>query len=720
MKKTLTIAALLGALYTTVPATGAEHWADGVTGWRLDNRIANGAYTSYKHNSVTGAAAEGDTPDHLMCWAAAASNLIAWWQDRVKENGALILPDEAPRGHDVWEAVRTYWTNTGGWAPGVIQHWMHGNNISCGYQTRTQAGEEFEGYYNRISGAEFGISNYHASRDFLPEGGLVGTFYVSGRTEHTFEDAMRWLADGFDNGDCFAFATSAHVMTVYGLNFDESGEAFNDASFYWTDNNNTNDNKPAYYLWDGTARNDGGTLMYVNGALGNEVLYLYSIHSTGIHFNDYDVRVNAEKRDSVFSHYCNLIIDDGQEFALEYDLRSADENDSPVTPYIYHYNSEDNRIVDSKEKVTTGDVRLGSGTLNMVIFDDERNTVNKTSGGSVEGTIYYLGSQNDGKIRKVSVQYSGKIADTIDISTETGNILEVTGSNTATFGKLAGEGNLDKTGTGSAEVTESVSLKGAINVKEGHFVFGESTTIGGETVLNVFSAAQVESKSGSAVTLTLEAGIHTNDGVMALTSTVKTGATLKGSGTFAGVTVDGGTLIVGNSPGRQTYTGDLAVNLGDIVFSVDGWDTAADATTAGWGNGVYSNINMGNNAFTVGNDGNIIIALSDEASQALTMGTGELDLTLISNMGNTLSEDDLQGLMLRTSFMLSGEQKDALDTPLALNLSKAAYLMRDNALVLTSLAGTDNPVPPAPVPEPATGTLGLLALAALAGCRRRK
>lgn len=140
----------------------------------------------------------------------------------------------------------------------------------------------------------------------------------------------------------------------------------------------------------------------------------------------------------------------------------------------------------------------------MVIFDDERNTVNKTSGGSVEGTIYYLGSQNDGKIRKVSVQYSGKIADTIDISTETGNILEVTGSNTASFGKLAGEGNLDKTGTGSAEVTESVSLKGAINVKEGHFVFGESTTIGGETVLNVFSAAQVESKSGSAVTLTLK------------------------------------------------------------------------------------------------------------------------------------------------------------------------------------------------------------------------
>ncbi len=722
MKKTLAIAALLGALYTTVPASGAEHWADGVTGWRLDNRIANGAYTSYKHNSVTGAAAEGDTPDHLMCWAAAASNLIAWWQDRVKENGALILPDEAPRGHDVWEAVRTYWTNTGGWAPGVIQHWMHGNNISCGYQTRTQAGADFEGYYDRVSGAEFGISNYHASHDFLPEGGLVGTFYVSGRNQHTFEDAMRWLADGFDNGDCFAFATSAHVMTVYGLNFDESGKPFDDASFYWTDNNNTNDNKPDYYLWDGTARDDGGTLMYVNGALGKEVLYLYSIHSTGIHFNDYDVRVNAEKRDSVFSHYCNVIIDDGQEFDLQYDLRQVDAKnpDCPVLGEVISYDTDG--TITSRKTVTTGDVRLGSGTLNMVLFDDERNTVNKTSGGSVEGTIHYLGSQNDGKTRLVSVQYSGKIADTIDISTETGNILEVTGSNTASFGSLTGEGNLDKTGTGTAEVTQTVSLKGAVNVEEGRFVFGESATLGGETVLNVFSTGRVESKSGSSASLTLDAGIHTNDGAITLTTTVNTGATLKGSGTFAAVTVDGGTLIVGNSPGQQTYTGDLAVTLGDIVFSVDGWN-AADGNNSGWGRGVYSNINMGNNDLTLGADSRICINLGNNALTELISGQeGNFSMDIVAGIDNVdvFNSALLDQLALQTHFFAAAEEGAstgalAAGSSLDSYLRNMQYSMNGGVLTLKGSYGTASSVP-----EPTTGTLSLLALAALCTRRRKK
>ena len=712
MKKTLTIAALLGILYASVPCSATIHWADGVT-CDLTTGMATGAYTSYKHNAVSG-------DDSQLCWAASAANLIAWWQDRVEENGAIIIPDGTPRGYKVWEEVRLNWGNHGGWAPATIQHWIHGETIQCSYDSRTEQGLQAKGYYNRIAGAEYSIYNYHGQKDFLPEGGLVSTYYVSGNNGHNFAGAAKWLADGFDNGDCFAFATGKHVMTVYGVDYDENSGTFaKEPNFFWSDNNNTADPYPQNKLVRGEAyTGDDGRYLYVYGAVGGVVLYLYGIHTTGIHFNDYDVVRNGTRTDDMFSHYCNLIIDDGQEFALEYDLRSADENDSPVTPYIYHYNSEDNRIVDSKEKVTTGDIKLHSGTLSLVDCNKGREKLD--GGGSTTGTISFLASETGDDTRTLKVDRTATIAGTLKISTQSGNELEVTGSNTASFGTLTGEGNLDKTGTGSAEVTETLSLKGAINVKEGHFVFGESATIGGVTVLNVFSAAQVESKSGSAVTLTLEAGIHTNDGVMALTSTVKTGATLKGSGTFAAVTVDGGTLIVGNSPGQQTYTGDLAVNLGDIVFSVDGWDTAADATTAGWGNGVYSNINMGNNAFTVGNDGNIIIALSDEASQALTMGTGELDLTLISNMGNTLSEDELQGLMLRTSFMLSGEQKDALDTPLALNLSKAAYLMRDNALILTSLAGTDNPVPPAPVPEPATGTLGLLALAALAGRRRRK
>lgn len=69
MKKTLTLIALLGiALF---PASGAEsnqHWAVGVSesgGWYDADKTFNG--------------------DKDLCWAAAASNVIAWWQDQNPE-----------------------------------------------------------------------------------------------------------------------------------------------------------------------------------------------------------------------------------------------------------------------------------------------------------------------------------------------------------------------------------------------------------------------------------------------------------------------------------------------------------------------------------------------------------------------------------------------------------------------------------------------------------
>ena len=705
MKKTLTLLTLLGAT-AAAPLNAKEYWADGVTFDKM-TKTATGAYTSYKHNSVSG-------PDAAMCWAAAASNLIAWWQDRTEENGAIIIPDGTPRGYDVWETVRTLWVNQGGWAPATIQHWIHGETISCGYASRSSDGYNFNGYYNRISGAEFGISNYHSYSDFEPEGALISTYCVS---SHGFAGASKWLADGFDNGDVFAFATDLHVMTVYGVNYNEKTGTVDD--FYWTDNNNSNDNYPKDRLIAGTAWDNGtdGEQMYVYGAGNDKVRYLYGIHTTGIHFTDYDVVRNAERKDEMFSHYCNIIMEDGESFELEYDLRDANAADSPVLPYVYTY---DGNEVKEKKHITTGDVFLRNGSLSMVSCAEGREKLD--GGGAVSGSIVFEDTEQAGATRTLSVQRTATIAKEIKIAAANGNELEVTGSNTASFGSLTGEGNLDKTGTGTAEVTESVSLKGAVNVKNGRFVFGESATLGGETVLNVFSAGQVESKSGSAVTLTLEAGTHTNDGVMALTSTVNTGATLKGSGTFAAVTVAGGTLIVGNSPGQQTYTGDLAVTLGDIVFSVDGWN-AADGNNSGWGRGVYSNINMGNNDLTLGADSRICINLGNNALTELISGQeGNFSMDIVTGIDNVGVFDSvlLEQLALQTHFFAAGEEGAstgalAAGSSLDSYLRNMQYSMNGGVLTLKGSYGSASSVP-----EPATGTLSLLALAALCARRRRK
>ncbi|MCQ2366472.1 MAG: PEP-CTERM sorting domain-containing protein [Akkermansia sp.] len=710
MKKTLALLAL-AAVLGAPQLTATEHWADGVT-FDKTTKMATGAYTSYKHNSVSGS-------DAAMCWAAAASNLIAWWQDRTEENGAIIIPDGTPRGYKVWETVRTLWYNQGGWAPATIQHWIHGETISCGYDLRSSDGYNFNGYYNRISGAEFRIGNYHAYSDFEPEGALISTYSVS---SHDFAGASKWLADGFDNGDVFAFATDLHVMTVYGVNYNEKTGTVDD--FYWTDNNNSNDNYPKDRLIAGTAWDNGtdGEQMYVFGAGSNKVRYLYGIHTTGIHFTDYDVVRNAERKDEMFSHYCNVVMDDGESFELQYDLRDANAADSPVLPYIYTYDGTE--VVD-KEHVTTGDVFLNNGSLSLVEGVEKYD-----GGGAVSGTIFFADSEQEGAARTLSVDRTAKVAAAINIAAAEGNTLNVTQGNTASFGTLSGEGNLDKTGLGAAEVTEGVTLKGDIRVHEGRFIFGTDATISETTTLTVDSGAYVQGKEGKSLTLTIASGVHENNGVMTLATTVKDGAVLKGCGTFAGVTVDnGGTLIVGNSPGRQEYLGDLSVNLGEIVFGVSGWDTAADEDNVGWNSGTYSNVVMNGNSLTLGGGSEIRFGAGNGALAALLgsdSGTA-FTMTIATGIGNGdyFKSGVLDQLAAQTIFYVTDELGAVITNDAGLNagdslntrITDLKYnLVDDTQLCVTGVYWA---APPAPVPEPGTATLGLLALAGLCARRRK-
>lgn len=709
MKETLTLLTLLGAT-AAAPLNAKEYWADGVT-FDKTTKMATGAYTSYKHNSVSGS-------DAAMCWAAAASNLIAWWQDRTEENGAIIIPDGTPRGYDVWETVRTLWVNQGGWAPATIQHWLHGETISCGYASRSSDGYNFNGYYNRISGAEFGIINYHSYSDFEPEGALISTYCVS---SHGFAGASKWLADGFDNGDVFAFATDLHVMTVYGVNYNEKTGTVDD--FYWTDNNNSNDNYPKDRLIAGTAWDNGtdGEQMYVYGAGNGRVRYLYGIHTTGIHFTDYDVVRNAERKDEMFSHYCNVVMDDGESFELQYDLRDANAADSPVLPYIYTYDGTE--VVD-KEHVTTGDVFLNNGSLSLVEGVEKYD-----GGGAVSGTIFFGDSEQEGDARTLSVDRTAKVAAAINIAAAEGNTLNVTQGNTASFGALSGTGNLDKTGLGAAEVTEGVTLKGGIRVHEGRFIFGTDATISETTTLTVDAGAYVQGKEGKSLTLTIASGVHENNGVMNL-ATIMTGGVLKGSGSFAGVTMDGGTLIVGNSPGRQSYTGDLSVNLGEIVFGVSGWDAAADEDNVGWESGTYSNLVMNGSSLTLGGGSEIKFGVGNGALAALLGSDGgtEFSMTIATGIGNGdyFKSGVLDQLAAQTIFYVTDELGAVITNDAGLNagdslntrITDLKYNLVDDTQLCVS--GVYWAAPPATVPEPATATLGMLALAALAARRRRK
>ncbi|MDO4818662.1 MAG: PEP-CTERM sorting domain-containing protein [Akkermansia sp.] len=409
----------------------------------------------------------------------------------------------------------------------------------------------------------------------------------------------------------------------------------------------------------------------------------------------------VDDNEFLFSHYCNLIVDGAEDYVLQYDLRDASVDGSPVeakkvVPYTVDegdgYTSYHELYTD--EVVTTGDMLLQGGQVTLIDCDAKRKDLD--GGGRIEGAISFENSKVAGTDRTLKVDRTDTIAREINLSATSGtNTLEVTEGNTASFGTLSGTGDLDKTGLGTAEVTGALTLQGAIRVHEGSFIIGTGADITGD------------------ISLTVDGGV------------------MKGSGTFAGVTVDnGGTLIVGNSPGRQEYLGDLSVNLGEIVFGVSGWDTAADEDNVGWESGTYSNVVMNGNSLTLGGDSMIRFGVGNGALAALLgsdSGTA-FSMTIATGIGNGdyFKSGVLDQLAAQTIFYVTDELGAVITNDAGLNagdslntrITDLKYnLVDDTNLCVTGVYWA---APPAPVPEPGTATLGLLALVGLCARRRRK
>lgn len=677
MKKTLTLLSLLCSIVPNTLAANEVIWTAGV-----DEKDTSTYYTAYKHNPSTGW-------DHNMCWAAAASNVIAWWQDQVTKSGAYILPENCPTGLGVWEEVRLMWQDNAGYAVRVMQHWLSGDRSASNDSKFTDKGLAFTGYFNHLLGADYAFNG-----DPRPDNCMTTTVYANARyASASYDVAVPQIVELMRDGWGMALGTTNHAMTMYAIEVDENDDI---VKVWYSDNNYDHG---AGYLQTSTVRKGNDNQFGQNAIIASTLGYggaienVYAMRSTGMQFDTYEAVAGEDNKADVFSHFLNLTINGASDYSLKYDMRVAG-TDCPV---------------DTQGK-EVGNIRLQNGKLSLVAGEKEFD-----GGGKTNGTLSFE-AISAGTERTLSVNHTATIAKEIKIAAADGNTLEVAAGHKASFGTLSGTGDLDKTGAGSAEVTEAVTLMGEIRVHEGSFIFGTDATITGDTSLSISSNGQVLGAEDKGITLTINSGVHVNNGELALTTTVA-GGTLKGSGTFAAVTVDGGTLIVGNSPGHQDYEGALTLNSGKLVFCVSGFEEASEGENTGWASGTYSTINMRGNEFVVNENGEIVIALSGDAANSLTTANGTLALTLATDLkSGAFTEEQLAALAEQTSFELSLEDGAGTKGIPELNAPQFSYKMVDNALVLTTgISGTT----PA-VPEPATGTLSLLALAGLASRRRRK
>ena len=721
MKKTLTLLALLGMLAAT-PLTAEEHWMEGVkcsdnnesSEYYRDNYpkvVEAGAYTFSK--------SDADSYATNQCWAAAAADTLAWWEDRVEENGALILHD-TPRGVNLWKTLSPMFVKDGGYPRYAMNYWLWGELPSYAKSflssSWTAEHQDFHGYFHHLKGQ---MEEYNTEYIMIINHSMTATVRVSDDPDCIAEAHARYLEKEekllslVEEGWGLNFTTVNHAMAAYGFETDEDGHL---TKMWYTDNNPGG-------VRDGflkaTRLNEE---LWDNGNIQNEQLQTYTgygdfrsfnaIRTRGIQFDTYELTFDGVDDEPLFSHYLNVTYDGG-EHVLQYDLRNAKDDESPVTAKNA-----------AGERISTGDITMKKGKLSLVEGVGEYD-----GGGKAAGTITFEGAT--GTERTLSVQHSDTIAAGIVIAAAEGNTLDVAAGVTAGFGTLSGKGNLDKTGLGTAEVTGAVTLQGDIRVHEGSFIFGKDATISATTALTVDAGAHVQGSEGKSLTLTIASGVHENNGVMTLATTVQDGAVLKGGGTFADVAVEkGGTLIVGNSPGRQTYTGDLSVNMGDIVFGVDGWETPADSDNCGWASNTYSNIVMNGGSLTLGGGSEIRFGVGNGALAALLgsdSGTA-FSMAIATGFGNGdyFKSGVLDQLAAQTIFYVTDELGAVITNDAGLNagdslntrITDLKYKLEDNSTLCVT--GVYWAAPPAPVPEPGTATMSLLALAALAARRRRR
>ncbi len=78
------------------------------------------------------------TDDGNMCWAASASNIIAWWQD---QNGLVSTQKQKiPQGADVWQTYVAVFINDGGNPDKALYWWITGKGEPAGIDNTVYEG----------------------------------------------------------------------------------------------------------------------------------------------------------------------------------------------------------------------------------------------------------------------------------------------------------------------------------------------------------------------------------------------------------------------------------------------------------------------------------------------------------------------------------------------------------------------------------------------------
>ncbi len=166
----------------------------------------------------------GNTEDDLMCWAAAASNILDWtgW-------GHVAGMDNTDA---IFQYFCDHWTDQGGLMQFGWDWWFDGTNNSQGWAGWSQEDVQGGGFY--------------------PGESIYDYYHVQNNDDQTMASIDSFLRSGFGT-TVGIYGPGGHAITVWGFNYDESSGAYN--GIWVTDSDdykytNTPPDKLRYYEVD--------------------------------------------------------------------------------------------------------------------------------------------------------------------------------------------------------------------------------------------------------------------------------------------------------------------------------------------------------------------------------------------------------------------------------------------------------------------------------------
>lgn len=242
------------------------------------------------------------------------------------------------------------------------------------------------------------------------------------------------------------------------------------------------------------------------------------------------------------------------------------------------------------------------------------------------------------------------------------------------------------------------------------------TVVGEATKLTHGTTVQVGENESVGTLTVVEGSTLENDGVIEASTVVEGGGLLKGCGTMGALTLsNGAALIVGHSPGLQTFTGDVYLADGsETTFSVTSVMTPATETLQGWDSETYSQIRLlGDASFSVAEGAAFVITFGGDMVFELAWGEEGLSFDLVLVHGGVSSElVNLSALSENTRVAITDEADGIPSRPVTISTGNLYYTVENSDLVLHGTLYA--------APEPTAATLSLLALAGLVVRRRRK